>query len=171
MTEPVFFDAALCFRADALALDIRCDTFGLELPEGFRVARTEQNFDGIALSLLQMDSIQLRARPERGAAQFMPILREHTGNYENDIFGCWNKMRELRYVQIEISIRESLQDLGSDQVVEPGNRDDQSSAGVYRPGNSDFQDIIVPVAKRIVALAIETSVLSSAQLPAVEAMR
>ncbi len=88
-----------------------------------------------------------------------------------DIFGGRHDAAELGDFFVQIFLVEGLENFALDERVEVAQICDHPGRWINRAGDSHFQRVIVPVAVRIIALAIDALIFRVAQLRRVQTMR
>ncbi len=92
------------------------------------------------------------------------MLFEQIGDDKRDVFGGGHKRTELWHIQIDIAKGEPAQDLFVYELIKLRKRQEKTRPFVYLTDGSDFQYIVVAMAKRIVALSVNTGVFGCGKL-------
>src|SRR5689334_11545846 len=145
-----------------------CDAFKFMrinlIVSGYR----EQDFETIAVRFLDMDSVEARSHiAEIG----IPVLLQQVCDDERNVLRCRDEIRKLRYIEVDVARCEELEDLFFDERIELGDGQDQACEGVYFTGGGDFENVVMSVSERVVALAVELRIFSGIQFGRMQAMR
>src|SRR5215472_4888506 len=115
------------------------------------------------------DAYFFQLRPLAGK-HFFPIPFEAAADFVAAVLRGRDDFGECGYFRVQVSVVEGFQHLAPYEAIQPVDIDGASADGIGGTARAHLDHVVVPVPKRVVALAVELLVLFLTQLIGVKAV-
>src|ERR1019366_2058546 len=126
------------------------------------------HFKDVPRRLADADSLQLRPLARK---HLFPIPFQPAADLNSQILRSWYRVRKHRHFPIQILVIERQHHFPAHQFIQRGRVHGPPRRPLQRSPHAHFHHVVVPVAVRVIALAVQTAILFLAQLRGMQTVR